>query len=108
MALDVHILDSEAAQPAEWPVCQFEESIHSAVFFGGALEVDGYPLLRRMQDYYADARYSGADLRGLVSELEMMQPTFANDPTVHRVLQRFLEVCRSAASQGKVVFCLCD
>jgi hypothetical protein len=108
MALDVHILDSAADRPVGWPACQFEEPIHIAIFFGGVPVVQRYPLLRRMRDYYADARYSGADLRGLVAELQEVLPKFANDAPVHRVLQRFMEVCRSAAAQGKVVLCLCD
>jgi hypothetical protein len=108
MALDVHVLDSDAARPAGWPACQFEEPIHAAIFFGGVPVVQRYPFLRRMQDYYADARYSGPDLRGLVAELQDVRPKFANDPQVQRVLQRFLEVCRGAASRGKVVLCLCD
>ena len=108
MALDVHVLDSEAAQPVGWPACQFEESIHSAVFLGGALEVGQYSLLRRMQDYYADARYSGPDLRDLAGELEEVLPKFASNPPIHQVLQRFMEVCRNAAAHDKVVLCLCD
>jgi hypothetical protein len=61
-----------------------------------------------MRDYYADARYTGADLRGLVVGPQDVLPEFASDPPVNRVLQRFMEVCRGAASQGKVVLCLCD
>jgi len=108
MALDVHVLDSDEARLADWPACQFEEPIHSAIFFGDVPVVQRYPLLRRMQDYYADARYGGADLRGLVMELQQVLPEFAGNPPVNRVLERFLEVCRSAASKGKVVRCLCD
>jgi hypothetical protein len=108
MALDVHILDSDAALPVDWPVCQFEEPIHSAVFFGGVLDAKQYPLLRRMQDYYADARYSWADLNGLVAELQKVLPKFADNPSAYRTLQQFMEVCRGAASHGKVVLCLCD
>jgi hypothetical protein len=108
MALDVHVLDSDAARPVDWPACQFEEPIHSAIFFGGVPVAQRYPLLRRMQDYYADTRYCGADLRALVAELREVLPEFAGNPPVHRVLQRFVEVCRGAASQGKVVLCLCD
>jgi hypothetical protein len=108
MALDVHVLDSDTARPVDWPACQFEETIHSAIFFGGVPVVGRYPFLRRMQDYYADARYSGADLRDLVAELQDVLPMFANDPPVHQVLRRFAEICRRAASQGKVVLCLCD
>jgi hypothetical protein len=108
MALDVHVLDSDAARPVDWPACQFEEAIHSVIFFGGVPVVQRYPLLRRMQDYYADARYSEADLRGLVAELQEVVPLFASNPAVHRVLERFLEVCRGAASQRKAVLCFCD
>jgi hypothetical protein len=107
MALDVHVLGSDAARPVDWPACQFEEPIHSAIFFGSVPVVQRYPLLRRMQDYYADARYSGAELRGLAAELEEVLPRFGADPPVHRVLRRFLEVCREAAARGKVVVCLC-
>jgi hypothetical protein len=106
--LDAHILDSDAAQPVDWPACQFEEPIHSAIFFGGSLELRQYPLLRRMQDYYADAKYSGADLRGLVGELQIVLPKFARHPEVYQIIQCFLELCRNAASQEKVVLCLCD
>ncbi len=108
MSLDVHILNSNAAQPAEWPACQFEEAVHTAVFFGGAMSVKRYPHLARMQDYYADARYSGADLRSLVRELEEILPNFAGDPHVHQMLRRFLEICHAANSDGKCVLCLCD
>jgi hypothetical protein len=108
MALDVHILDSDSGRPVDWPACQFEESIHSAIFFGGVPVVQRYSLLRRMQDYYADAQYTGADLRGLVVELQEVLPKFASNPPVHRILQRFMEVCRNAVSQDKTVLCLCD
>ena len=108
MALDVHVLDSDAARPVTWPVCQFEEPIHSAIFFGNVPIAQRYPLLRRMQDYYADARYRGADLRDLVRELQDVLPEFTGDPPVHQVLWRFFEVCRDAASRERIVLCLCD
>ena len=108
MALDAHVLGSDEARPAGWPACQFEEPVHTAVFFGGVLNVQRYPFLRRMQDFYADARYSGDDLRGLALELQEVVPKFAADPPVHRVLRRFLEVCRGAALEDKVVLCFCD
>jgi hypothetical protein len=108
MALDVHVLNSEADRPVNWPACQFEEAIHSAVFFGSVPVVQQCPLLRRMQDFYADARYSGTDLHGLVAELQKLLPEFAGDAPVHRILRRFIEVCRDAAAQGKVILCLCD
>src|SRR5437764_13593930 len=95
MALDVHILDSDAARPAGWPACQFEEPIHRALLFGGVPVAQQHPLLRRMQDYYADARYSGADLRGLVAEFQEVLPKFASNPPVHRMLERFLRGVRS-------------
>lgn len=108
MALDIHVLDSDTARPENWPVRQFEEAVHSAIFSGEARVAQRYPLLRRMQDYYADARFSGSDLRRLVAELEKVVPEFAGNPPVQKVLRQFLEVCESAASQGKVVLCLCD
>jgi hypothetical protein len=108
MALDVHVLDSETARVVNWPKCQFEQTIHNAIFLGGVLEGDQYPQLWRMQDYYADARYSGADLRGLLEELQEVLPKFGCDAEVHQVLRRFLEVCREAVSRDQVVLCLCD
>jgi hypothetical protein len=108
MALDIHVLDSDTTRPTGWPACQFEEPIHSAIFFGGVPVAQRYPFLRRLQDFYADARFRGADLRGLVAELQEVLPKFASNSRTHRVLQRFMEICREAASEDKVVLCLCD
>jgi hypothetical protein len=108
MALDVHVLTADSEQPPHWPLCQFGLSAHSAIFFGGTLKVERYPLLQRMQDYYGDARYSGDDLRRLLVELAEVLPLFSGQPEVHGVLSRFCDVCREAASQDKVVCCLGD
>lgn len=107
MALDVHILANDE-QPTCWPVCQFEEPVHNAIFFDGALQITRCPLLSRMIDYYADARYRTQELSALLGELEKVLPKFSDQPDVHRVLSRFRDACQDAASQGKQILCFCD
>jgi hypothetical protein len=46
MALDVHVLNSDAGRPADWPACQFEEAVHAAVFSGGPIS---WPRCQRVE-----------------------------------------------------------
>jgi hypothetical protein len=108
MPLDIHVVNTEEERPSQWPLCEFEEPVHDAIFFGGKIDLAHYPLLRRMQDYYADARYRGVDLSGLLAELTEVLPSFSGQPEVHQVLSEFQDICRRAAAQGRIVLCWCD
>ena len=93
------------------PALPAPPQIPGRVRWRSAIETAGAVLEQtaaEMQDYYADARYSGADIRGLLAELQEVLPKFVCHPKVHQVIQRFLDVCRDAISQDKVVLCLCD
>lgn len=108
MALDVHLVNAGSEDFSGWPTCQFDASRHDAVFFSGVLDIKRYPLLLRMADYYADARYSTDEVRQLLDELAEVIPVFRDQPTVHAAWTAFQNACQEAVSRGKDVVCLCD
>ncbi|MCB9925556.1 MAG: hypothetical protein H6822_25625 [Planctomycetaceae bacterium] len=85
MALDVHVVDdpSRRGLTGEWPVCQFEEAVHSYIFHGAGIEVySRYAYLRRMIDFYADASYAGDALDAVVGESDDLLPQLSANQVV--------------------------
>ena len=111
MALDVHIVD-EPSRPGltgEWPVCQFEEDVHSYIFHGAGIDVySRYAYLRRMIDYYADASYSGDALDAVVADIDNLIPHLSSNKQAVETMRQFRSVCADARAAGKSVFLFCD
>jgi hypothetical protein len=108
MALDVHILNSATELPRTWPLLQITEEAHIALFSGGSKIAARCPILRRMWDYYADVHFTGAELQGLIGELNSLLSTLSPKTSEYPLLSQLLEICRRAEREGKVVVCFAD
>jgi len=111
MALDAHIVDDPRRQglTGQWPVCQFEESVHSYIFYGAGIDIyNRYPFLRRMIDFYADASYEGDALDSVVAEIDDLLPHVTASKAAIDTLKLFQQVCIDARAAGKSVFLYCD
>jgi hypothetical protein len=70
---------------------------------------NGKPLdmLTRMRDYYADAIYHNADLIGLISDLEELKKTSA-DERLHEVCSAIIQFCNEGYEQGWDMIAMAD
>jgi len=110
MALDAHVVDHPKCQTlTEWPVCQFEELVHSYIFYGAGIDIySRYAFLRRMIDFYADASYTDDTLDSVVSEIEDLLPHLTANKDAVDTLTLFRRVCVDARAAGKTVLLNCD
>lgn len=104
MAFDLHIGDLEGLFP---PALSLPEQMHTQLF-RRTDELRRLPLLGRMADFYSDARYESVDLWGLSQELQQVIPGFAGRPQMQATLRQLYEVCQTAITEEKGVYCFCD
>ena len=110
MALDVYLVDDAGRAPAEGvPSCAFIERDHEYIFHGSGIDIHNrYPFLRRMIDFYADAKYGSDVLDSLIAEIDDVMPQISSAKTAVDSLQTFRDVCVVARDTGKSLFLLCD
>jgi hypothetical protein len=108
VALDVHLATERFDPSTSRSVFQWEEPEHAAVFGDHRLDLDRFPMLRRMADYYADAQFAGDEIVLLLDELAIVIPMHNRRSSPHTSLVGFQKVCEQAVAQGKKVFCVCD
>ena len=104
MALDFFIGDLAESVP---PALSLPEQMHTQLF-RRTDELRRLPLLGRMADFYSDARYEGVDLWSLSQELQQVIPGFAGRPQMQATLRQLYEVCQTAITEEKGVYCFCD
>jgi hypothetical protein len=107
MALDVHVIDDPSPKglAGEWPVCQFEEDVHSYVVHGAGIDVySRYAYLRRIIDFCADASYSGDALGAVVGEIDDLLPHLSANQKAVETMGQFRSACANARAAGKSVF----
>ena len=111
MALDVHVVDDPTRQglTGEWPACQFEEPVHSYIFFDAGVDVySRYAYLRRMIDFYADASYANDECECLVANSDDLLPHLTASKVGVEMLTQFRTICVAARATGKSIFLYCD
>ena len=110
MALDVYAFESpRRPSRLDRPSFQFEDAVHDAIFFGGGVEIESqYAYLRRMIDFYADAKYSSDELEGLVAEIDDLLPKVAAGKRATNALTQFRETCLAASASGACLVLIAD
>ena len=107
MSLDFHVASARNDAPLGSPV--FSLGVHEhGVLFGLVNSLPDYPQLRRMNDYYSEVVYAGAELDALVRELDSVTSRFISEPQIGTSLHRFRDVCNQASLQGMAVYGIAD
>ncbi len=81
---------------------------HDTIFYPSPLERTTFPLLFRMEDYYADALYEGEELPRLTLELDQALLEFEGEEAALSSLHRLRDVCLQAVREGKSVLLYAD
>jgi hypothetical protein len=108
MALDVHLATKSNDAATTRPVFQWEEPEHSAVFCDKRLDWKQFPMLRRMVDYYSDARFAGDEILRLIDELTVVTAMHRPRSSPYAALVGFRMACEQAVAENKIVICFCD
>ena len=110
MALDVYVVDGASRDPAAgFPSCAFVDRDHDFIFHGAGIDIyNRYPFLRRMIDFYADARYGSDVLDSLIAEIDDVLPQISSVKSAADAMQSFRDVCVAARDAGKSLFLFCD
>lgn len=110
MALDVHVVDGADRDPAAgFPSCAFVDRDHDYIFHGAGIDIyNRYPFLRRMIDFYADAKYGADVLDSLIAEIDDVLPQISSVKSAVDAMGSFRGVCVAARDAGKSLFLFCD
>ena len=110
MALDVYVVDGGGHDAASgFPTFAFEDRVHDFIFHGCGVDIyNKYPFLRRMIDFYADARFGTEVLDSLIAEIDDLTPHVSAMNAAVDALHSFREVCVAARDGGKSLFLYCD
>ena len=110
MALDVYVVDGAGRDPvAGFPSCAFADCDHDYIFHGAGIDVyNHYPFLRRMIDFYADAKYGSEVLDLLIAEIDDVLPRISSVSSAVDAMKSFRDVCVAARNAGKSLFLFCD
>lgn len=75
---------------AEGLICEFGMHSHDAII-SKSRELKGYPLVRRLSDYYADITFEPDEIEDLIKELNTLRKDMRND-----ILKPLIEICEAA------------
>ena len=110
MALDVYVVDGADRKPAAgFLSCAFVDRDHDYIFHGAGIDIcNRYPFLRRMIDFYADAKYGCEVLDALIAEIDDVLPLISSNKSSVVAMQSFRAVCVAARDGDKSLFVFCD
>ena len=106
MALDVHIGNQLDDASVTMPLFTIGSQMHSA-FFRSDLS-NGCPLLQRMDDYYSDCSFAGAEIPQLLSEIEIVCKRIPSASPYQSWMDNLRMACETAMSKKRAVFLLFD
>ena len=109
MPLDVYIVDvpSRSELTGEPPAFQFNEAVHTEIFHGSGINIySRFAYLRRMIDFYQDARYQSHEMEPLIAQIDALLPDLRNRAA--EALAAFRNVCVEAQQEQKSLFLFCD
>ena len=94
---------------AGFPSCALIDRDHDFIFHAAGIDIyNRYPFLRRMIDFYADAKYGSDVLDSLIAEIDDVMPQISSVKSAVDSMQSFRDVCVSARNAGKSLFLFCD
>ncbi len=107
MALDFHLAKNKKEAPYKVPSYSIEWRMHKAIFIHHELNIESYPLLGRLKNYYNDAKYGTEESQNLVKEIEKIKPHFDN-PQIIEQLNSISLVCLEAQERNLGIWVYCD
>jgi hypothetical protein len=110
MALDIFVVDDADRTPAAgFPSCVFVDRDHDYIFHHAGIDIyNRYPFLRRMIDFYADAKFGSEALDSLIAEIDDVLPLVSSVKSAVAAMESFRIVCVAARDAGKSLFVVCD
>ena len=107
MALDLHLAKSEKEAELNFPIASFNQTLHATIFHRKALPKGMFPLFRRMESYYDNAKYSGNEIELLLKELRQIKFYFQASMTLKQ-LDKIIDLCKRAIEQNLSIWVYCD
>ena len=108
MTLDIHLAKDQKEAQRISRSASLELQSHELIFNRLGFPESKYPLFRRMEDYYQDARYEHSDIQILINEVEEIRTLFKTNPQLYKQLSVILEVCRKAQEEKLSIWVFCD
>ena len=108
MALDFHIAKTEKEAPYKKASASFQIQPHELIFNRHGLPEDKFPLFKRMEDYYKDAKYNFGELQALIAEAKEIKAIFSDNNQITEQLNNILAVCKSANKSHLNIWVYCD
>ena len=108
MALDFHIAKTEKEAPYEKASASFEIQPHELIFYCFGLPEGKFPLFKRMEDYYKDAKYNFGELQALIAEVKEIKALFSDNNQITGQLNSILAVCECANKSTLNIWVYCD
>ncbi|MCP4341087.1 MAG: hypothetical protein GY799_19910 [Desulfobulbaceae bacterium] len=104
MAYDIHIdLEKYGKSVSEYQF-GFPEEIHEQLFRSECFQSNELQFIKRMSDYYRDSKYKGAEIEGLLQDLNWLIAEFSENENVANTLCELKSVCKKALEiKGAVV-----
>ena len=103
MALDAQMTDASTGEIDRGMSIQMNPEQHSDMFAHDAIVQDRFPLLCRLNNYYADAHFEHREIEALISEVEQASVLFAFEHPVKKFFGPFHTLCCVALSRGRDV-----
>lgn len=108
MTLDFHLaLDKKEALYQE-PNISIDSVLHSTIFERGFININMFPMFRKMADYYKDAKYNTEELKRLNSEIESIKQLFSENRPVVTFLENLSKISMLAQEKRLGVWVFCD
>lgn len=108
MGLDIHIAKNEKEAPYKNASASFELQPHELIFYRFGLPEGKFPLFKRMEDYYKDARYNSGELKALIAEVKEIKLLFQENKKLTKQLNSILVACESAQNESLSIWVYCD
>ncbi len=90
------------------PTCSFELEVHELIFHRKNVPIRRYPLLLRMQDYFADTCYFVHELPELVQQIKALIALLPPRNPIVTTLQQFHQACSDAIAVETNIYLICD
>ena len=108
MALDFHIAKYNNEAPYKEASASFELQPHEIIFHRNGLPEGKFPLFRRMENYYKDAKYGLEELQPLIDEINEIKTIFKDNNQLLKQLDAIKNSCEKAKKEHSSVWVYCD
>ena len=92
MALDFHIAKNNNEAPYKEASASFELQPHEIIFHRNGLPEGKFPLFRRMENYYKDAKYGLEELQPLIDEINESYGFIAANIFSHVIIELLKDI----------------